>query len=292
MRGSKLYSPFNYMKYCATYIKNKNEQLIKTIDEININYRPQDSTLVEFMLAYPNQRINITISDPDDFITNHRINFFEAIAKEHEELNFALKIEHAADNYHDIEAQTLHHVIAGTALHYFFSTYCSDIETFWSIISLEPAPSDIYITESLGFNIKTCAELAHDRGIQVRVFPNVAQSAWKEAPGIEKFFIRPEDVPVYEPYVDVMEFYGDPEKANIYYKIYARDKKWFGNLNEIIIDLNQDIDSRCLLPDFAVARLDCGKRCLKGHPCHICKAQQTLAELLHKHDLTVKELSS
>ena len=38
-------------------------------------------------------------------------------------------------------------------------------------------------------------------------------------PQLTKFFIRPEDIPLYEGYVDYMEFFGEPGRLNYCYDI-------------------------------------------------------------------------
>ena len=65
------------------------------------------------------------------------------------------------------------------------------------------------------------AAAAHVKNIQIRVFPNVAQSR-SEIPAIKQFFIRPEDLNAYEPYVDIYEFYRVNSSINtdVLYEIY------------------------------------------------------------------------
>jgi hypothetical protein len=127
--------------------------------------------------------------------------------------------------------------------------------------------------------------MLHSFNIEVRCFPNVAQSHWSDTSALKKFFIRPEDTIWYEKYVDVYEFFGKPETIATYYKIYAIDKKWFGKLNEVILSFDGELDSRFLLPSFAERRIGCGKRCLKGRGCRICEATEQLSAQLEKDGL-------
>ena len=41
---------------------------------------------------------------------------------------------------------------------------------------LDKNVSDVYIVENMGFELDKIAEMAHQKGIAIRVFPNVAQS--------------------------------------------------------------------------------------------------------------------
>ena len=139
----------------------------------------------------------------------------------------------------------------------------------------------------MGFELDKITPLLHKNNIKVRVFPNVAQAAATTTSGILKFWIRPEDIETYEPYIDVCEFYGEYEKQKIYYDIYAKDKKWIGNLKEIIIGLNEDIMNTTLLPRFAKKRIKCDRECMKNDKCHMCQRILELSETLDKNNLRI-----
>lgn len=267
------------MKFCVDY--KRDFRYINEIDELTIRFRRQDTSLVDFLLLYPNKRINITIEDEADFIENDCIKLFDAIVAENNINNFAFKLKHSARDIVDI--------IKGSEIRYqfFFETFVKDWDTLRGYAKLNP--SDIYVVESLGFELAAVAKFLHENNIRVRVFPNVAQSSWNKTEVLKKFFIRPDDVYIYEPYVDVMEFFGKEDSIATYYKIYAIDQKWFGKLNEVIIGFeNSDIDSRYLLPQFAERRLNCGKRCFKGRPCQICEAIEGLSAVLEAQKIMVQ----
>ena len=128
------------------------------------------------------------------------------------------------------------------------------------------------------------------------MFPNVAQSSWEGTAALKKFFIRPEDVDAYEPYIDTFEFWDDSDEYRNHQKhmnivlhhIYAIDKKWFGKLNEIIYGLDCDIDSRFTIPRFAEMRIKCNKKCMKGGSCNICDNIYDLSKTLEKAEIMVK----
>jgi hypothetical protein len=237
------------------------------------------------MQEHKDQRINLFIKDEADFIKNNSIKFFNALKKEHPELDFAFKLTEyyiSKEVYEIIHNSEIKHKV-------FFSDFVDNWDTLWGFLFL--GVSDIYIVEELGFELNQVAEAAHAYGTQVRVFPNIAQSSWTKTPALMKFFIRPDDVETYEPYVDVMEFLGKEDSIETYYKIYAIDKAWFGPLKEVIIGFDGEIDSRFILPIFAEWRIRCGKRCLKGHPCKICKSIEDLSMVLKEKNLMIKDLS-
>ena len=162
---------------------------------------------------------------------------------------------------------------------------------FQGFLSLDV--TDIIITGDVAFNIKKASENAKKNNKSLRCFCNIAQYQWKNTPDIKKFFIRPEDIDLYEDYVDTIEFNLKHDssviKLNTLYEIYTKDKKWSGKLKEIIDNYYTDDDSRFIIPRFGEKRLDCGRRCLqKGYPtCQICDRIIELEKTLKDNDLVV-----
>lgn len=272
------------MKYCVDY--KKDFRYLDQVDELTVHFRRKDTSLVDFLLLHQKQRVNICIDDEEDFIDNDSIKLFDAIRIEHPEIDFSLKLK----DYKNEKVKEIVNIIKASAVKhkFFFATFVKDWDTLFGYMEL--CPSDMYIVENLGFELSSVADILHAVDIRVRVFPNIAQSSWSGTEALKKFFIRPEDVYFYEPCVDVMEFIGKEDSISTYYKIYAIDKKWFGKLNEIIIDFNDnEIDSRFILPQFAARRLNCGKRCFKGRPCRTCNAIKELATLLESKNLMIKD---
>ena len=124
--------------------------------------------------------------------------------------------------------------------------------------------------------------------MRIRVFPNVAQCSTEYTNDLKKFFIRPEDLENYEPYVDVYEFYGDSNKLLTYYQIYKYDKKWFGPLKDLIIGFNDEIDNKYIIPRFPERRIKCGKKCLKGVSCSMCETIEQLSKTLEDAKMIIQ----
>ena len=59
-------------------------------------------------------------------------------------------------------------------------------------------------------------------------------------------------------------------------------------LDEIIIDFNGNVDSRRLPREFGYYRTECGKRCIKGSNCNLCRAMRGFAERMEKTDTIIK----
>lgn len=273
------------MKYCVSFIR-KNGNFLQKVDEIIIKYQSNDIiALKDFLNNHLEQRIIISIEDNLTFIKNKELDIFKELKDKYNYSNFALRF-----NIEENLLYTINDEMRKSGIPYFYNTLATDLDTFTGLIN--SGASDVYIGGNLGFEIKDISRIAHQRGIKIRVYPNKCQTNWIGTPDIKTFFIRPEDVPSYEPYIDVMEIWAETlaEKQNIdvYYKIYAIDKEWYGDLKEFLIDWNSNLDNRFIIPQFAEARLNCKKRCLKGRPCHICERVIDVSKKLKENQIVVR----
>ena len=116
-------------------------------------------------------------------------------------------------------------------------------------------------------------------GVPVRMVPNVAYiDGLPREDGVCGTWVRPEDLDLYEDYVEVVEFEdANLKKEQALYRIYAEQKNWPGDLQMIITNLNHDGLNRIIVPDFAEKRLNCGQRCQKTGNCKLCYRALTLA---------------
>lgn len=268
------------MKYCINY-SNKSH-IIDKVDEILIRYDKNKilELFTQFIPAHLNQRVIVQLIEEDniDTIVNN-LKKIISIYNENKDIKFDIQLPFYNQKFME--------ELKDTNLKYFFKVAANSWDKFTGLISQNV--SDIYITDELAFELDKVAEIAHKNNIKVRIYPNIAQSRWDKLSDILKFFIRPEDIEMYEPYVDVCEFYGDKaQQIDTYYKIYQEDKKWFGDLQEIIIGLDSKIDSRYIIPRFAEKRIKCGKDCLKGGKCEMCKRILDLSEQLENAHLIVQ----
>ena len=273
------------MKYCVSFIR-KNGNFLQKVDEIIIKYQSNDIiALKDFLNNHLEQRIIISIEDNLTFIKNKELDIFKELKDKYNYSNFALRF-----NIEENLLYTINDEMRKSGIPYFYNTLATDLDTFTGLIN--SGASDVYVGGNLGFEIKDISRIAHQRGIKIRVYPNKCQTNWIGTPDIKTFFIRPEDVPSYEPYVDVMEIWAenlvDKNNIDVYYKIYAIDKEWYGDLKEFLIDWNSNLDNRFIIPQFAEARLNCKKRCLKGHPCHVCERIIDISKKLKEGKVVVR----
>lgn len=139
------------------------------------------------------------------------------------------------------------------------------------------------IAAPLCFDLKKVIDLTNHT-IDIRMVPNIAYDAYiPHRDGIEGGYIRPEDVEAYEPYVDVIDFlHTSIRQEKTLFKIYHDEKKWDGNLNLLITNLDFDVDNRGIADDFAEHRMTCGQHCMSRGTCHYCRTAFLLCRTIDK----------
>lgn len=170
---------------------------------------------------------------------------------------------------------------------FFFEKPVTDWDTLRVMLALDV--SDIYIAERMGFELDDVKELTEKFNCQIRTYIDVCQASTSAIDPLYAFWIRPEDIDFYSQYIDVIERYreGDAVQNDTYYEIFMIEKKWNGDLGEIINGLeNYGLDSRCFINSWR-RRATCEKRCLKGSPCRVCPYIKRLVEDLRKDEMTI-----
>lgn len=90
-------------------------------------------------------------------------------------------------------------------------------------------------------------------------------------------YIRPEDVPTYEPYVSTIEFTDcDLTKEQALFRLYKK-QEWAGRLEDLIPGIDPKAYNPLIPLEFAQARLHCQQKCLTGSACQLCKRYLNLA---------------
>lgn len=119
----------------------------------------------------------------------------------------------------------------------------------------------------------------HRKKIKIRAIPNVAYAPiFGFRDGNHGTFIRPEDMHLYEKYVDICQFEDcSLQQERALYRIYALQRNWPGEMNLLISELDTDAANRMISPEFGKHRLNCGQRCERTGGCHICDQYILLA---------------
>ena len=262
------------MKYAIKFYRGC--RVLDKADEIIIKYDYIEPDLVRFVTTRPeNQRIIVNIINLPPEQEQESLAIFQAAQREHK--NIAILCSFSQNIIVDLDLLNLP---------YFFAEWAKNFDDLAGMLRFHI--SDIYISGELGFYLDKVSKICKEQNIKVRVCPNMAQTSSEFdflTENIKKFFIRPDDVEFYEQYIDVFEFMGSLMQQPVYYDIY-RDGRWLGDLNEIIINLNQSVHDMAVLPSFRT-RATCGKRCAFGS-CDLCSRVVDVSKSILDKGLAIK----
>ena len=265
-------------KLCFLY-DGADSPYVKEAAQIKIIYHPDSKNLEKFIEQYPDKKIYLQLN-PEDYSKEslHRLQNLKCF----DNWTLQIPISMILDKDNNVD-DIYFDAIKDCCNRYMFT----DLIGNWEILAFMRTlnPSEIYVTNLLGFCLFDVRRALPDE-IGVRVICNRAQSAWEGSSDITKFFIRPDDTDVYEEYVAGFDFVGDSAIQDIMYKVYSRGY-WYGNLDEIIIGFNDEVDSRRLPQLFGEYRLKCEKRCVQGASCGLCKRMQYFSELMEKTETII-----
>lgn len=281
------------MKYCLDYYRGS--QWLDTVDEINIQFDgspKQYKNLIKFLEQHQKQRVNLCVAEKnfDMFFENNNIKILNEMREEYPQYNFAIRFyeimrQPAAD--WDLDKRVKDYLKTAKSLRprVYLGILVEHASLLHYLLSLDV--SEIYISGYLGFCLHQCAKDIHNRGCLIRVIPNIVQGDnW--IPTIQRFFIRPNDVPYYEDLVDVMEIFGKEHIPSVIYGAYL-DQEWFGPLHELIYNIGSEplVDNRQLLPIFGEMRTKCKQRCMFVGNCGICPKLLDIGDALRDKNLVI-----
>lgn len=108
--------------------------------------------------------------------------------------------------------------------------------------------------------------------VKLRAIPNLAYfDGYMRKNGVVGTWIRPEDLALYENYIDTIEFYAETkEKEKLLLDIYCDKKEWLGTLNDLVHNFDYKGFNNMFDQEVAKRRLNCGQRCQKNNSCHSC----------------------
>lgn len=150
--------------------------------------------------------------------------------------------------------------------------------------------SDLWIAEELAFDMVNVSKFAKDHNKEIRVYANVAQSSYHNTPIHQKFFIRPEAVPLYEPLIDTLMFYHTKSQKTVI-EAYKNDQKWYGDLCDLIsgLEFDKGLNGQTLSPIFDKMRVECKCKCISGRECHICESLMQLSNTFKEQNLYIRK---
>ena len=247
--------------------------------EININFKPKVAELDEFISKYNQKRINLIFENLESFNQEWDPDLILEFRKKYPNCDLVIRLPE-----YNPRIQTL--LTQKQVPHYYY-IFANKWEIFNGL--LETSVTDIYVTEDLCFSMDIIQQKAQAKNKKIRVFCDVCQTSWPYENSLRTFFIRPEDVNLYNKYIDVVEFFDaehNKDSLNILYDLYNNGKRWAGPLNEIIKGFKEDTDSYYLIPYFGQKRLNCNKRC-NVSTCSFCLQVSSLADTLKQNQIGI-----
>ena len=239
------------MHYCLS--DQVNQEYLKKIDEIRIKYNKLD-TILDLYEINPNATFILIITSKENKSTIRwsEIENYNIMTKE--------KLIVETDSFDIMEAcKTLN-------IKFF---YAIPVNTFYDLKALvDYGCCDVRIDAPLTHML----DKLNNFDITVRMSPNIAYYAFiPRKNGVIGSWVRPEDVELYEEYIDVFEFEDcDARKEEALYRIYAEQKSYPSNLNNLITNLNYNASGKLVLPNFGQVRMFCGQKCTNGFNCNAC----------------------
>lgn len=266
------------MQICITYNK-AGMDYIDEAPQIAFEYRSKDDTMEKFIKRHEHQHCYIKTTQTE-IRKPSNIERFKALKEASKNWSLVVTIEDQTNLDLFVEA------IKDLCHAYIFDT---PARTWFELQDqLNRGVSEVYIAGYLGFCWPEVQKECEKFGVKTRAIVNYADGAtYKDAPAIKKFFIRPEDMRYYVPYIDAIEFFGPGRYQEVCYKAYVKGE-WFGDISEIVLNLNHELDSRRVASLFGEVRVKCGMRCLRGSRCSICHSLEQFAEALEKTDTILK----
>ena len=267
------------MKYYIRYDNIFKYYEDEDVESIIIDWHDNSSVkqLVDFCNLYSTKKIYVDFLYEEEKIINDYITAIQEAAID----NIGIII--SSVDYPTIELGNLDYMFSDCPL-------CWEELNEW--LDLPKIPDAILINAEFGFSLPEVSKICHSKGVKVKCIPNLAQCSTKWTPPIKRFFIRPEDMPLYEGYVDVLEFHKPNDRINTLYEIYNIKKRWLGELSDLISNLDDlKINSRKIISEFAEVRVGCDRRCLKGKACSICENTIHIAEMLEESGIKIEPLS-
>lgn len=252
--------------------------------QLSIKFKPKIKELLNFFEIYHTYPINIIISNLQQTNTTEMIKIFNIIKEKYPNTNFI------AGFPQNLSKHELQNLKKDFPIPIYSRRIITSLEDFNDLITI--GVSDIFIGGTLGFYLKDLHTKAVSAHCKLRTYCNFSFNSSIFEDPLKSFFIRPDDIDFYSKYIDIFQFFqkenSDLNSLNTYYEIYAQDKKWFGPLNEIIINYQGDDDNRFILPIFATMRSNCKKRCAyQSNTCQICNSISSLSKSLQQKKLFI-----
>ena len=194
------------MKFSVSALQPR--KVLEAADEIYLFEENKDS-LADYLIRFPDKTIVQRTSNIKAFPLLHLVE---------ENSNLVFQVSNEEDCKTCMEQN----------IPYFYEFPVCDWETLNALAALKP--QSIRITSPLTFQLR---DIKRKYDIPLRVCP-LFRSRYGGITGLNpcnSFWVRPEDIALYEEYVDTFEFWGTYSKEQATYFDVYKSGSWPGNLN-------------------------------------------------------------
>lgn len=153
---------------------------------------------------------------------------------------------------------------------------------------------EFYIGGDLGFFIQKIKNYKPNLKIRFPLGEVLSSSSSSSSVSYDDFFIRPEDIYLYENLIDTLDFSSayNTSFEKLLIKAYIEDQKWIGDLSEIIPGIPEGLKGDSILPDFGKRRFNCHRRCVyQLNNCQLCTRYAELSAIARKQNIYFKKQS-
>ena len=231
-------------------------EYLEKADEINVQYRDKDY-IFDLIEKYPGKKYVLDASDEYDLDWTWILQMSKMCP------DFILRVSR------EYEAMVK---CAEESIPFFAGYPINDWAALRAYVELNPAyivpAGELFFQldelKKFGIPIRVCANRPFLSSFVLNINTDLDLTIPSE-------WLRPDDVPAYEDYIDVIEFFDvEKPKEQALYRLYAQEKHWPGSLQLIINNLKTDATCRLIEPELFARRITCGRKCLSGGACRLC----------------------
>lgn len=240
------------------------KEVMDASDEFKINYSPNKNSLnklFEFLKEYSDRRVSIIWTDG--------IDVREAALITQVAPNAVHRIDGMMD-YRKIDK------IIKEKLPFYFGD--NNPAQNWTQLESYAAlgVTDVFIADDLTFVLPEVRNFCDKHNIKIRVVLDRVPASVTTSKKIPIYF--PQDMNFMSVYYDIGEFATDDEhKLKVLYKVWFKDKQWFGDIREINPEVPFEFPAMAVPRRFVRFRSNCEQRCLKGGKCNECNLIPNIA---------------
>ena len=156
----------------------------------------------------------------------------------------------------------------------------------WYVLHFKPYA--VTLSEPLTFDLPQARQTVDDlteQATKIRVVPALGRSSeWiliNDDNGFKHFWIMPNTIPVYEPYIDILDLYdADVSREQALIAAY-HSQNYTLPVGVLVKNCSSTLPANMVDNELAERRLRCQQRCMRGtiNCCHYCDMFQRTAEI-------------